>query len=96
MREVTTQWIMDSNEYVWSREAPAGDVFSDWNIGQRPVEGNIYDEPPWWERYGLPMLPAGNIPRGGGGAPAVPLSEIAEYVGDGVWSVTNKAFNLKR
>lgn len=96
MREVTTQWIMDSNEYVLSREAPAANIFSDWNVGQRAVEGNVYDEPPWWERYGLPMLPGGSVMRGGGGVPAVPLSEIAEYVGDGVWSVTNKAFNLKR
>ena len=94
MREVTTQWIMDSNEFVLSREPPSGHVFSDWNIGQRPVEGLVYDEPPWWERYSLPMLPVGDIPRGGGGAPAVPLSEIGRYLGNGTWSMINRAYNL--
>ena len=46
LREVTNQWIMDSNEYVASREPPSSGVFSDWNVGQRPVEGNAFDEPP--------------------------------------------------
>ena len=96
LREVTNQWIMDSNEYVVSREPPSNGVFSDWNVGQKPIEGNVFDEPPWWERYGLPMLPTGGVPRGGGGTPAVVLSDIAEYLGDGVWSVQDKSYNLNR
>ena len=96
LREVTNQWIMDSNEYVVSREPPSNGVFSDWNVGQKPIEGNVFDEPPWWERYGLPMLPTGGVPRGGGGTPAVVLSDIAEYLGDGVWSVKDKSYNLNR
>ena len=96
LREVTNQWIMDSNEYVASIERPSNDVFSEWNVGQSPVEGNVFDEPPWWERYALPMLPNGDVQRGGGGTPAVALADIAEYLGDGVWSVEDKSFNLNQ
>ena len=38
-REVTNQWIMDSNEFVLARDAPYDDMFREWNLGQRPVEG---------------------------------------------------------
>ena len=82
-REVTNQWIMDSNEYVFDRRAPFGDLFEEWNLGERPVEGQIVDEPTWWDRYGLPLLPSGDVPRGGGGTPAVALQDIARYDGNG-------------
>ena len=65
-REVTNLWIIDSNEFVLSRQPPSGDVFADWNLGQRPPQGNVVAEPPWWEKYNLPMLPTGHVPRGGG------------------------------
>ena len=90
-REVTNQWIMDSNEFVQERRAPFADIFHEWNLGQRPVEGNVVSEPPWWEKYRLPLLPTGPVPRGGGGMPAVPLSNIAQHEGDGVWRVTSRA-----
>ena len=87
MREVTNQWIMDSNEFVRSRRAVFDDMFEEWNLGERPVEGNVVAETPWWENYDLPLLPKGSVPRGGGGMPAVPLSSIADYEGDGRWRV---------
>lgn len=95
-REVTNQWIMDSNEFVLAREAPYDDMFREWNLGQRPVEGNIVDEPAWWEKYDLPLLPTAGMPRGTGGTPAVPLSNIAEYRGDGTWRVTSRANDWMR
>ena len=87
LREVTNQWIMDSNEYVLDRRAPFTDMFEEWNLGELPVQGQVVDEPTWWDRYGLPLFPTGNVPRGGGGTPAVPLSEVARYLGDGRWQV---------
>ena len=91
LREVTNQWIMDSNEFVLSRDAPFEDMFHDWNLGREPVRGNVVDEPPWWRKYGLPPLPSATQPPGGGGMAAVPLSEIAAYEGDGVWRVQSRA-----
>ena len=91
MREVTNQWIMDSNEFVLSRRPPFEDMFEEWNLGERPVQMNVVDERSWWDRYNLPLLPTGSVPRGGGGMPAVPLSDIATYEGDGVWQVKSKA-----
>ncbi len=87
LREVTNQWIMDSNEFVTSRRAPFNDMFAEWNLGAREPRGNVVDEVPWWERYGLPMLPSLNAPRGGGGVPAVSLDSVADYEGDGVWRI---------
>ena len=65
----TPRMVLRSHESVdnglqrirWSRESHLSGVFSDWNVGQTPVEGNAFDEPPWWERYGLPMLPTGGF-----------------------------------
>lgn len=91
MREVTNQWIMDSNEFVLARHPPLDDMFDEWNLGQRVVEGNIVDEPAWWEKYDLPLLPTGLVPRGGGGMPAEPLAKIARYEGAGVWKVELRA-----
>lgn len=85
LREVTNQWIMDSNEFVLSRRPPDADMFAEWNLGRDPVRGRVVDEPAWWEKYALPLLPTGNVLRGGGGMPAVPLSQIARYQGDGIW-----------
>jgi hypothetical protein len=90
-REVTNQWIMDSNEYVLDTRPPFDDMFEEWNLGRDPVVGNVVDEPPWWEKYDLPLLPTGDVPRGGGGMPAVPLSSIARYEGGGVWRVESQA-----
>ena len=91
MREVTNQWHMDSNEFVLARHRPRVDMFEEWNLGRRAVKGNVVDEPGWWEKYDLPMLPDGNVPRGGGGTPALPLSEIADYEGAGLWKVESRA-----
>jgi hypothetical protein len=66
-------------------------MFEDWNLGERPVEGDVVDEPPWWEKYNLPMLPVGEVPRGGGGMPAVALADIADYKGEGIWQVESRA-----
>lgn len=92
-REVTVQWIIDGPEFVADRRPPFPDVFEEWNLGKNPVVGNVVDEPPWWEKYDLPMLPSqteGGAPRGGGGCPAVPLSQIATYEGNGVWRARNR------
>ncbi|MFB3103622.1 MAG: hypothetical protein ACE1ZA_01735, partial [Pseudomonadales bacterium] len=83
--------IMDSNEFVLARHPPLDDMFDEWNLGQRAVEGNIVDEPAWWEKYDLPLLPTGLVPRGGGGMPAEPLAKIARYEGAGVWKVELRA-----
>ena len=91
LREVTNQWIMDSNEFVLARDVPFDDMFHDWNLGREPVRGHVVDEPPWWRKYGLPPMPSRNAPRGGGGLPAAPLSAIADYEGEGVWRVTSRA-----
>ena len=61
-----------------------------------PVEGKVVDEPPWWEKYDLPLLPSGDVPRGGGGTPAVPLSKIAHYEGEGIWRVDSRANDWMR
>lgn len=90
-REVTNQWIMDCNEYALDRGPPNDDMFHDWNLGQRPVEGNVVDEPPWWEKYDLPLLPADDLPRGAGGTPAVALKDIATYLGGGIWRTDSRA-----
>ena len=89
-REVITQWIMDSNEFVVSRRPPEKDMFAEWNVGQRPAEGFVVEEPPWWEKYDLPLTPPGT-PRGGGAVPAVPLSSIDQYEGEGVWRARSRA-----
>jgi hypothetical protein len=93
LREVTNQWIMDSNEFVEDMSPPAEDMFADWNLGRVPVTGQVVNEPAWWEKYDLPMLPEGRIPRGGGGTPAVRLSDIATYIGEGRWQVDSRANN---
>ena len=89
-REVTNQWIMDSNEFVVSREPPHVDMFDEWNLGKAAVSGNIVDEQPWWERYDLPMMPGEGMGRGTGGVPAVALKDIADYEGNGIWCVRRR------
>ena len=90
-RECSTPWIHDSNEWVHPALPPRPDIWADWNLGKRPVLGDgVVDEPAWWEKYGLPMLPSAGGPRGGGGLPAVPLKEIADYEGNGVWRLRMK------
>ncbi len=64
-------------------------MWADWNLGKKPVVGDVVDDPVWWEKYELPMLPV-RAPRGGGGTPAVPLSSIATYEGNGVWRARNR------
>ena len=65
------------------------------NVGQRPAVGFVVEEPPWWEKYELPLMPAGTA-RGGGGVPAVPLSSLASYEGDGVWRARLRANDWMR
>ncbi len=91
LREVTNQWIMDCNEFTEARDAPFEDMFANWNLGQHPATGNVVNEPAWWEKYNLPMLPTLGVPRGGGGTPAVPLNQIAAYEGGGIWRITSRA-----
>ena len=100
MREVTVPWHHEGQEFVLDDRGPSADVdgmWAEWNLGQRPVSSDIAAEPPWWEKYSLPMLPisatAGSADeqqrlRGGGGCPAVPLRSIATYEGRGVWRAT--------
>ncbi|HAO54371.1 MAG TPA: hypothetical protein DCR03_02105 [Gammaproteobacteria bacterium] len=86
-REVTNQWIMDSNEFITDRSSPHKDMFEEWNLGSQPITGHVIDEIPWWDKYHLPLLPTNQVPRGGGGTPAVPLSDIAVYHGSGLWQI---------
>lgn len=87
-REVTTQWHIDGNEYAKDQTSPKdhGDMFADWNLGQRPVMGDIVEEPAWWEKYNIRV----EGPRGGGGMAAVPLSSIATYEGEGRWRLVEQ------
>ena len=85
LREVTQQWLVDSNEFVLDRSSPFDDMFKEWNLGQQESTGHIVREPAWWEKYNMPLLPAGSVPRGGGGVPAVPLASVATYEGEGRW-----------
>ena len=89
-REVTQQWIADSNEFVLDRSPPLDEMYRDWNLGQRDATGHVVDEPAWWEKYDLPLLPAGSMPSGGGGTPAISLSSVARYEGEGRWRVPLK------
>ena len=89
-REVTQQWISDSNEFVLDRSPPLDEMYREWNLGQRDATGHVVDEPAWWEKYDLPLLPTGSMPPGGGGTPAVPLLSVARYEGEGRWRVPLK------
>ena len=72
-------------------QADAPDIFHHWNLGRTPVTGNVVDEPPWWEKYDLPIYPVDTVAcRGGGGVPAVRLDSIAEYEGEGRWRAHNR------
>ena len=84
-RVVLYPWLHDSLEWVEDTRPPDADMWSDWNLGREPVRGDVVDEPSWWEKYELPMLPSPGQPRGGGGGPAVPISQIATYEGNGRW-----------
>jgi len=101
-REVHIPWHTDNNEFTLDQVPPFEDMWAEWNLGKHPVVGDVQDEPAWWEKYELPMLPSspseGGV-HGGGGTPAVPLSRIADYEGDGVWrarSWGNGAFQLAK
>ena len=45
-REVTVQWIVDSNEFVLDRSPPFDDMYGEWNLGQHDTTGHVVDEPP--------------------------------------------------
>jgi hypothetical protein len=92
------QWIIDSNEFNLERYPPEADYLGHWNLGGVPVVGNVVDEPPWWEKYSLSMLPSedGGAPKGGGGCPAVPLFSIADYEGGGIWRARNRGNEWRR
>lgn len=68
---------------------PKADMWEDWNLGKRPVLGDVVDEPPFWAKYELPLA-GPTAPRGGGGVPAVPLSSIAIYEGNGRWRARHR------
>ena len=63
-REVTQQWLVDSNEFVLDRSPPFDDMFKQWNLGRQEAAGHIVKEPAWWEKYNMPLLPAGSVPTG--------------------------------
>ena len=92
-REVTQQWLVDSNEFVLDRSPPFDDMFKQWNLGRQEATGHIVKEPAWWEKYNMPLLPAGSVPRGGGGVPAAPLASVATYEGEGRWRFPLKGNN---
>lgn len=92
-RQVTTPWHVDGMEWVLATYPPREDMWAEWNLGRKPVVGNIVDEPTWWEKYGMTI----DGPRGLGGCPApvdgprqggVPISRIATYEGGGIWRAT--------
>ena len=89
-REVTTPWHHDGNEWVADARPPLDDMWAEWNLGKSPPIGHVVDEPAWWEKYDLPMLPDPVTQRGGGGCPAVRLDQIASYEGGGVWRVRHR------
>ena len=64
----------DALEYAPPRPTGA-DMWQHWNLGKRPVVGDVVDEGPWWEKYGLPFQ-----------TPIRDLQEIATLE-DGVWTV---------
>ena len=64
----------DTLEHPPSPVRPA-DMWQGWNLGARPVEGNVVSVPPWWEVHDLPMP-----------TPDTPLREIAE-LRDGAWAL---------
>ena len=90
-REVTNQWIMDSNEFVLEtacalrRHLPRMEPGPTPRRRQHGLRTAVVGEIP------PPLAAHGPVPRGGGGMPAVPLSEIARHEGDGVWRVTSRA-----
>ena len=85
-----TQWMIETSEWNMDISEPYDDMFREWNLGAAPVVGDVVPEPPWWEKYGLPMQPSGGDARGNGGLPAVPLSHIARYEGGGVWRAVHR------
>ena len=88
-REVFIPWHTDNNEFTLDQVPPFDDMWAEWNLGKKPVVGDVQDELAWWEKYELPMLPALGVPRGGG-CPAVPPSQIADCEGNGVWRAKNR------
>lgn len=89
-RDVMTPWHIDGMEWAAQQHPPREDMWEDWNLGTKPVVGNVVDEPSWWDKYDFTI----EGPRGFGGLPAmvggprnggVPLSRIAKYEGNGVW-----------
>jgi hypothetical protein len=92
-REVTVQWMIETSEWNMDVSPPHDDMFRDWNLGRRAPAGDVVTEPPWWEKYELPMQPpgsSGHAPRGCGALPAVPLSSIARYEGGGIWRAVHR------
>ena len=87
------QWMIEPSEWHMTTEPPKADMWEDWNLGRWAVRGDVVDEPPFWEKYKLPLMGPG-VPRGGGGCPAVPLSSIATYEGGGRWRAGSTAESL--
>ena len=89
-REVTTPWIHCNNEWALAEHPPSGDIWAEGNLGKEEVVGNVVEEPAWWDKYGLPMLPSAAAGWGGGACPPVEIGTIAEYEGGGVWRARNR------
>jgi hypothetical protein len=90
-RPITVSWHHDGMEWNESAVPPFKNMWQEWNLGKEPVRGNVVsDEPSWWDKYELPLLPSDSAQRGGGGCPAVPLDSIADYQGQGKWRARNR------
>ncbi len=80
-RRVKLRWHHDALEYgparpTLSTVVGCDGMWREWNLGKHPPMGNIVDEAPWWEKYGLPFQ-----------VPIMRLDQIAT-LSDGVWTVT--------
>ena len=75
----------DNVEWDEAPRPAGGDIWAGWNLGAEPARGDVVAEPPWWEKYQLPMLPSAAAGWGGGACPPVEIGRIADYEGGGVW-----------
>ena len=50
------------------------DMWRSWNLGKKPVTGDVVADPSWWDRYGVEMC-----------TPNMTLAEIAAKGSDGLW-----------
>ena len=89
-RLMTVAQHYDNVEWDETPRPTGGDIWAGWNLGAEPARGDIVEEPAWWDKYGLPMLPSAAAGWGGGACPPVEIGTIAEYAGGGVWRARNR------